>query len=485
MADVSRDLPIGNGALLVNFDHNYQLRDIYYPRVGQENHTSGEPCRFGIWVEGRFAWLDDPAWSKDLVYLPDTLVTNVTVSHPDLLVTVTFNDAVDLGRDALFRRVRVQNDGAEREVRLFFHFDWHIYGTEVGDTVMYYPAVKGLVAYKGQRCFAACAMVGDRFGLDGYACGKKDVGGAQGTWRDAEDGELGNNPIEQGSVDMTLALKLGRIPAGQAATAYQWLIAARNFAELQAVADVVTLRGPEAFLERTRSYWAAWVNKEDREFADLSPRVADLYRRCLLVVRTQVDSGGAVLAANDADVVKFARDTYSYMWPRDAALAVYAMDQAGYVDLPRRFFELCARIVTKEGYFRHKYTPAGDPGSERPAWNCRLGDLRHEGVIGAARGAAAEAGLEGPRRRREGRRASHTRHVSIRVRQSIDRDGISVIVVRAAEVGGVDEGGACGIELRHEDVERGATPEGGLDSARCDGEVGRAGLACHVGIRAG
>ena len=171
MADVSRDLPIGNGALLVNFDHNYQLRDIYYPRVGQENHTSGEPCRFGIWVEGRFAWLDDPAWSKDLVYLPDTLVTNVTVSHPDLLVTVTFNDAVDLGRDALFRRVRVQNDGAEREVRLFFHFDWHIFGTEVGDTVMYYPAVKGLIAYKGQRCFAACAMVGDRFGLDGYTCG--------------------------------------------------------------------------------------------------------------------------------------------------------------------------------------------------------------------------------------------------------------------------------------------------------------------------
>ena len=160
---------------------------------------------------------------------------------------------------------------------------------------------------------------------------------------------------------MTLALKVGRIAQGQTATAYHWLIAAKNLAELQTVADVVTLRGPEAFLARTRSYWTAWVNKEEREFGDLSPRVADLFRRCLLVVRTQIDSGGAVLAANDTDIIKFARDTYSYMWPRDAALAVYAMDQAGYVDIPRRFFELCARIVTKEGYFRHKYTPAGDP----------------------------------------------------------------------------------------------------------------------------
>ena len=365
---MSRDLPIGNGSLLVTFDRNYQLRDIYYPRVGQENHTSGEPCRFGIWVDGRFTWLDDPAWSRNLVYIADTLVTNVTLRHPDLQVSLTFNDAVDLGRDLLLRRVRVLNEGPEREVRLFFHFDWHIYGTEVGDTVMYYPAVKGLVAYKGQRCFAACGQVGDRIGLDGYACGKKDVGGAQGTWRDAEDGELGNNPIEQGSVDMTLALKLGRIAQGQAATAYQWLIAARNLAELQTVADVVTLRGPEAFLERTRSYWIAWVNKEERGFADLSPQIADLYRRCLLVVRTQIDSGGAVLAANDTDIIKFARDTYSYMWPRDAALAVYAMDQAGYVDVPRRFFELCAKIVTKEGYFRHKYTPAGDPGSSWHPW---------------------------------------------------------------------------------------------------------------------
>src|SRR5207253_652312 len=83
-ADGSRDLPIGNGALLVNFDRHYQLRDIYYPRVGQENHTSGEPCRFGIWVDGRFVWLDDPGWSRNLVYQPDTLVTNVTLHHADL-----------------------------------------------------------------------------------------------------------------------------------------------------------------------------------------------------------------------------------------------------------------------------------------------------------------------------------------------------------------------------------------------------------------
>ncbi len=363
-----RDLPIGNGSFLITFDRNYQLRDIYYPWVGQENHTSGGPCRLGVWVDGAFSWLDDADWSRQLVYLPDTLVTNAVLSHPRLLLTLTVNDAVDLGRDLLVRRVTVSNNGAEREVRLFFHFDWHIYGVDLGDTVMYYPAIKALVAYKGERYFAASGQVGDRVGIDAYACGKKEVDGAQGTWRDAEDGQLGSNPIEQGSVDMTLALHLGRLPAGGTATAYQWLIAARDLATLQALAQIVVQRLPEAFLERTRCYWIAWARKEERDFADLPQALAELFRRSLLVLRTQVDNGGAVVAANDSDIIKFARDTYSYVWPRDGAMVAYAMDQAGYQEVSRRFFSLCARLITPEGFFLHKYTPAGLPGSSWHPW---------------------------------------------------------------------------------------------------------------------
>ncbi len=363
-----RDLPIGNGSLLINFDRQYQLRDIYYPRVGQENHTAGDPSRFGVWVDGQFAWLDDEGWSRDLRYLPDTLVTNVVLQHTGLQLVLTLNDAVDLGRDLLVRRVQVRNDGPVREIRLFFHYDWHIYGTEVGDTVLYYPPIKSLVAYKGQRYFATSCYLCGRAGIDAFACGKKEVGGAQGTWRDAEDGKLGNNPIEQGSVDMTMALHLGPVASGAAVTAYHWLVAARDLATSQSVAETINQRSPEAFLERTRCYWIAWVQKEMRDFGDLAPAVAELYRRSLLVLRTQADNNGAIVAANDAEIVKFARDTYSYMWPRDGALAAFAMDQAGYLEVSQRFFDLCARIVTAEGFFLHKYTPSGQPGSSWHPW---------------------------------------------------------------------------------------------------------------------
>src|SRR5207244_9861455 len=188
---------------------------------------------------------------------------------------------------------------------------------KVVDTVRYYPAVKGLVAYKGQRCFAACGQVGERVGVDAYACGKKDVGGAQGTWRDAEDGELGGNPIEQGSVDMTLGLHAGQVPAGEVRTVYQWLIAAKDLQTVQALAQIVVQRTPEAFIERTRNYWIAWVSKNPNEFAELSPSVAELYRRSLLILRTQVDNGGAIIAANESGIIQFARAYYIYMWQCD------------------------------------------------------------------------------------------------------------------------------------------------------------------------
>ena len=38
-----RDIPVGNGRVLVNFDRDYQVRDIYYPHVGKENQAGRDP----------------------------------------------------------------------------------------------------------------------------------------------------------------------------------------------------------------------------------------------------------------------------------------------------------------------------------------------------------------------------------------------------------------------------------------------------------
>ena len=100
-----RDLPLANGHLLVNFDASYNLRDIYWPHVGERSHTQGHVNHTGIWVAGQFAWFDAPDWQRELLYEPNTLVTAVTLTHPALNVTISCTDVVDFDRDIFIRKM--------------------------------------------------------------------------------------------------------------------------------------------------------------------------------------------------------------------------------------------------------------------------------------------------------------------------------------------------------------------------------------------
>src|SRR3989454_12577203 len=91
-----RDLPLGNGDFLVNFDARYQLRDVFYPNVGLENHTVGEPSRFGIWIDGQFSWTGDDGWDRRIEFQPTTPVGVTKLSPPKLGVQLAMRDGVGL-----------------------------------------------------------------------------------------------------------------------------------------------------------------------------------------------------------------------------------------------------------------------------------------------------------------------------------------------------------------------------------------------------
>ncbi|HEV2235167.1 MAG TPA: glycoside hydrolase family 15 protein, partial [Ktedonobacterales bacterium] len=333
-----RDLPIANGRMLVNFDSAYTVRDIYWPHIGQQNHTMGDPSRTGVWVNGQFAWFGDPGWTRDMRYAPDSLVTSVTLVHAALDLKIECADVVDFDRDIMVRRLRVTNLSSQpREIRLFFHHDWHLWENQGANTALYRPDHRFLVAYK-RHCYAIVdGAVGDssigaatparagELGVFHWATGKKEFDGQQGTWRDAEDGELSGNPIAQGSVDSCAGFYLGVMAPGQERWCYQWLCLAPTIQGAHKLNEMVRARGPERFITRTEAYWRAWVNTKPLAPTDLSAPVEELYRRSLLLVRGQTDRHGAIIAATDADVYTFSADSYAYMWPRDGAIVCSAL----------------------------------------------------------------------------------------------------------------------------------------------------------------
>lgn len=376
-----RDLPLSNGRLLVTFDGHYRIRDIYYPHVGSENHTAGHMNRIGVWVDHEFAWLDNQTWERTMEYEPGTLVTRVRATSARLGLNLVCRDCVDFDQAILVREIQVTDlSGKARDVRMMFHYDSYLYETEVGDTVCYRPQSKALVFYKRERYLLACGSVhlpsgGDEDGAgeqvsDGiasWATGTKVIHHTEGTWRDAEDGHLGRNAIAQGSVDGVIALHV-QVPAHGEALLYHWLCAGRSMREVEELSAFVREYRPENLLRRTAEYWRLWADKEGKDFGDLNPEIVELYKRSLLIVRSQIDYNGSIIAANDTDVAEVARDHYSYMWPRDGALVAEALDHAGYREATRRFYTLVGKLVESDGYLLHKYNPDGTLASSWHPW---------------------------------------------------------------------------------------------------------------------
>jgi GH15 family glucan-1,4-alpha-glucosidase len=122
-----RDLPLGNGSLLVAFDSKYRIRDLYWPHVGQENHATGHPFRLGFWVDGQFRWLEDEGWARTLEFEHENMITEVTLIHEELGLEIGVSDAVDFHLNLLLRRFNFRNlNDQKRDVRAFFHHDFHI-----------------------------------------------------------------------------------------------------------------------------------------------------------------------------------------------------------------------------------------------------------------------------------------------------------------------------------------------------------------------
>ena len=363
-----RDIPLGNGSLLVLYDRSGLVRELCFPVVGSENHAQGHAFRVGVWANGTFSWIDGEGWERSLDYEEDTLVARLHLVNRALGLDIVMRDAVDFHENLYVREIAATNVSPRPiELRLFFHHDFHLYGSEIGDTACFKPEEKGLLHYKGRRYFFVSALTEKGVGVDQFATGVKESKGLHGTWVDAEDGVLSGNPVSQGSVDSVCALHLS-IPPGRTSQAWYWMAACVDWKGVKRMNDLVVRRTPGHFITRTADYWRLWLDRERMKFGDLPDAVARLYTRSLLVLRTHMSGNGAVIAANDSDILQFSRDTYAYLWPRDGALAAHALDLAGFPIPAQKFFGFCGEIIGRNGFFMHKYNPDGSLASSWHPW---------------------------------------------------------------------------------------------------------------------
>lgn len=362
---MSRPIVLSNGELHVGLNKYGLVHDLYFPYVGLENHSAGRGIRHkvGVWVDGVISWLDDDSWHIESWTAEGALIGHTRAVHAGHRIMIEFDDTVEAEISVFLRNIHVINMSDEtRDVRLFTHQAFAIGDSRSNtDTAQYLPDSNAILHYRGRRAFVISGCTGT-VPFDQHSIGLFGIEGREGTYRDADDGELACSAVEHGRVDSTLRFKLHLKPF-ESARVHYWIAAGTSIREALYVHKSVVDAGLDAFLHATALWWHSWLTPVRAASDKLPPQTRRLFIHSAMVVKSHIDKRGAIIASTDTTMLNYSRDAYGYCWPRDGAYALWPLIRLGYVSEPRRFFEFARRGLHQNGYLMHKYQADGALGS--------------------------------------------------------------------------------------------------------------------------
>lgn len=362
---MARSVILGNSGLTVGLDERGLVHDFYYPYVGLENLTTSrmQPHHIGVWVDGQFSWIHDGSWKGGVDFEDTALVSRIELTNEKLGIALLLQDFVDCNHDIFARQVAIRNlQDKQREVRIFFHQDFQISHQGRADTAMYVPDGHYMLDYKGRCSLLVYAESDAGEAFDQYAAGSAGIEGKEGTFRDAEDGELSMSAVEHGGVDSTIRVRL-QLEPHQAREVHYWLAVSDSQDRLEQLHELMLGHGFHDRLHATRQHWHDWLAVSDHAIGTLQPTYVSALRKSLMVIKAHTDVHGGIIASCDSSIYNYGRDYYSYVWPRDGAFVMWPLIKLGYQHEPKAFFNFCRSILHPDGYLMHKYQPDRAIGS--------------------------------------------------------------------------------------------------------------------------
>ncbi len=363
---MARPVVLSNGELHVGINNYGLVHDFHFPYVGLENHTLGRGLRhrIGIWVDGEISWLDDGTWHLDFHYPHQALIGHCIAVSDRQKIRLEFDDFVDSEKNAFVRSIHViNNDSRDRDIRVFMHQAFVI-GDSRGntDTAQFLPDSHAIMHYRGDRVFVVSGRSSGSVKFDQYSVGLFGIEGHEGTWRDAEDGELSMCNAEHGRVDSVLRFQLS-IKQRDSARIEYWIAAGTSLRSALYVNNQIREEGVASRIEKTADWWHRWLEPVVSETKAMPEMYRKQFVTSAMIIKSHIDKHGAIIASTDSSMLNYGRDAYAYCWPRDGAFVLWPLIRMGYQEEALNFFEFCKRGLHQKGYLAHKYRSDGALGS--------------------------------------------------------------------------------------------------------------------------
>ncbi len=294
---MARSMVLGNGNSLVCLDKFGQVRDFYFPYIGQENHIgSNQMHKIGVFVDGGMHWIDNGEWNIDIRYERNTMVSKMQASNNRAKINLESTDIVYNEKNIFLRKITLTNkDSKTRNIKIFLNQQFKIGDTNHADTAYFSSTIESIIHYKGRRVFLTGGVCENKPFQD-FSIGFCGAEGKEGTWKDAEDGILSKNPIEHGVVDSVISWNRD-VGENGSITLYYWVMVAETYKDVCELLEYIFEKSPEHLLESTKDFWTAWTGQVDISFNGLSEKAKNLFYDSLLVMRAHSDERGGILAS--------------------------------------------------------------------------------------------------------------------------------------------------------------------------------------------
>lgn len=363
---MARPIVLSNGELQVGLNDYGLVHDFYYPYVGYMNHSAGPRTRHrvGVWVDGKLSWLDSEGeWTFKFRYPQHSLIGHTIAKNDDLQIVLEMDDCVDAHMSAFMRNIHVVNLADHpREIRLFMHQAFIIDDSHSNtDTAQYLPDSDAILHYRGRRAFIISGEHKDQ-PFDQHCVGLFGIEGNEGTYRDADDGELSGSNVEHGRVDSTIRFRID-VAAHSSERVHYWIAVGSSIREALYIDKQLRHDGFGIRFNETAKWWHKWLEPAMEAAKKIEPQYHASFLKSVMILKSQIDKRGAVIASTDSSILKYSRDAYGYCWTRDASLVLWPLIRMGYTEEPYRFFEFCKRVMHPSGYMMHKYLADGGLGA--------------------------------------------------------------------------------------------------------------------------
>lgn len=360
---MSRSSVVSNDELHVRIDAYGLVRELSFPHVGYGQYIPGLAHKIGVRVNGMTSWVDDGTWRSKTRHDHRALVTTVVLVNEAIGVLLELESFVSSEANILIRNIHVVNlSHKQRSVSIFLHQAFLIEAPSLPDTAQFLPHDDAVLHYAGRRAFVATGVTDI-----GQPCDQHSIGlfgnGRDGTWRDAEDGELSGYDAEQGQVDSTLRFSL-TIGALSSRRLYYWLSAGTSPRVAVKLKRSIALPDIMRHHERTVAWWRTWLGAGFKMAERISPKYRQVFIDSMVSERAHIDRSGAIMTTGSGAQL--------YCSPHDAAYALWPLARLGYTDESLRFFSFCRAALTEQGCLQLHYRADGAIGGTRLPYNGAL-----------------------------------------------------------------------------------------------------------------